>query len=198
MINNKLTLTALPFDYDALEPIISEKIVTLHHDKHQAAYVNGANATIEKIEKIRSGENEGNLRELMRDYSFNYNGAILHEMGWQFMRPAKENNLPGEKLNKIIEENFGSFDKFKKEFSVVATTVEGSGWAVLWQDKSGNLLIGQLEKHNLLGINEAKILLVIDVWEHAYYLDYVNNRAEYVEKWWLLINWDEVEKKLEK
>lgn len=198
MTNNKLTLTALPFAYNALEPVISEKIVTLHHDKHQAAYVNGANGAIEKIEKIRSGEIEGNLREVMRDYSFNYNGAILHEMGWKFMRAPSENNLPGEKLNKIIEENFGSFEKFKKEFGTTAVTVEGSGWAVLWQDKDGNLLVGQLEKHNLLGINEAKILLVIDVWEHAYYLDYVNNRAEYVEKWWQLVNWDFVENKLDK
>ena len=198
MANNKLTLTALPFAYNALEPIISEKIVTLHHDKHQAAYVNGVNAALEKIGKIRLGEIEGNLREVMRDYSFNYNGVILHEMCWQFMNSPKENNLPSEELNKIIEKHFGSFEKFKKEFNVVATTVEGSGWATLWQDKDGNLLIGQLEKHNLLGINEAKILLVIDVWEHAYYLDYVNNRAEYVEKWWQLVNWDMVFEKLNK
>lgn len=198
MTNYKLTLPILPYAYNALEPVISEKIVTLHHDKHQAAYVNGANTAIEKIEKIRSGEIEGNLREVMRDYSFNYNGALLHELYWQFMRPARENNLPSEELNKIIKKNFGSFEKFKKEFSVAATAVEGSGWVVLWQDRDENLMVGQLEKHNLLGINEAKILLVIDVWEHAYYLDYVNNRAEYVEKWWQLVNWNEVEKKLEK
>ena len=193
-----LTLLALPSSYNVLEPIISEKIVTLHHDKHQAAYVNGANTALEKIEKIRTGETEGNLRELMRDYSFNYNGAMLHELCWQFMKQPQENNIPDGVLLKLIEENFGSFEKFKKEFSVAATTVEGSGWAILWINKDGNLLIGQLEKHNLLGINEAKILLVIDVWEHAYYLDYMNNRAEYVEKWWQLVNWSMVLEKLNK
>ncbi len=192
MNNKKLALPLLPYSYNALEPVISQKIMELHHDKHHAAYVNAGNIALEKLEKIRLGEMEGNLREVMRDFSFNYNGALLHSLFWQMMRPAQENNAPDEKVRQAIDENFGSFDNFKKEFSGAATSVEGSGWAVLWKDKEGRLMAGQLEKHNLLGLNDMVPILVLDVWEHAYYLDYLNDKASYVEKWWQVVNWDYV------
>jgi Fe-Mn family superoxide dismutase len=186
----KINLTKLPYSYEELEPIISKKIVELHHDKHQAVYVNGANTTLEKLEKSRNGEIELNIREALRDWSFNYNGAILHELFWLGMRKANPENKPNEKFIGIIRQNFGSFEAFKKEFTTVAVTVEGSGWAILWKDGDNNLMIGQVEKHNLLGLNGWKPVLVLDVWEHAYYLDYLNNRTEFVEKWWQLVNWD--------
>ena len=170
---NKLTVNPLPYEYDALEPVISKKIMELHHDKHYANYVNSFNTALE-AGKISS---------------FNYNGAIMHDIFWNNMRPAKQdNNLPPEGM-------FADFSKFKEEFSMAAVTVEGSGWAVLWKTESG-LAIGQLEKHNLLGLNGAKPILVLDVWEHAYYLDYINDRKSYVEKWWSLVNWSDVEKRL--
>ena len=100
-----------------------------------------------------------------------------------------KNNLPPEGM-------FEDFEKFKAEFSAAAVSVEGSGWAVLWKTESG-LAIGQLEKHNLLGLNGAKPILVLDVWEHAYYLDYLNDRKSYVEKWWSVVNWENVKKRLE-
>ncbi len=90
----------------------------------------------------------------------------------------------------MIKKSFGTFEAFKKEFSDAAKSVEGSGWAVLYMDADGNLLIGQLEKHNLLGLNGYKVILAIDVWEHAYYLDYLNDRATYVEKFFSIINWE--------
>jgi Fe-Mn family superoxide dismutase len=108
------------------------------------------------------------------------------------MRKPTENNGPDEKVLQIIEKNFGSSENFKKEFSEAAKSVEGSGWAVLYKDKDNNLFVGQLEKHNLLGINDTAPILVLDVWEHAYYLDYLNDRASYVEKWWQVVNWDYV------
>lgn len=182
----KLTLPQLPYEYDALEPNLSKQIVELHHDKHQASYVNGANLVIDK--PIKS-------RETMRDFSFNYDGAILHEMYWMNMRRPKQGNLPEGEILKAIEKDFGNFDNFQKEFTVAATSVEGSGWAVLWKTDNG-LTIGQLEKHNLLGLNGAKPILVCDVWEHSYYLQYQNNRAEYINQWWDLVNWDDVEKRL--
>lgn len=192
----KLTLTQLPYAYNELEGVISQKIVELHHDKHQNAYVNGANAAMEKLEKARQGEIEINVREVLRDWSFNYNGVLLHELFWLGMRkPTENNNLP-ENLIKIIEQNFGSEAAFKKEFTAAAVGVEGSGWAVLWKDKNNNLMIGQVEKHNLLALNGWEPVLVLDVWEHAYYLDYVNNRAEFVDKWWLAVNWDYVANRL--
>jgi len=169
---NKLTVKPLPYSYDALEPVISKKIMELHHDKHYAGYVNNFN----------------NLLDTGKISSFNYNGAIMHEVFWENLRAPIENNLPMEGL-------FEDFNKFKEEFSNVALTVEGSGWAVLWKTESG-LAIGQLEKHNLLGLNGAKPILVLDVWEHAYYLDYLNDRKKYIEEWWKIINWDNVADRL--
>jgi len=169
---NKLTVKLLPYAYDALEPVISKKIMELHHDKHYAGYVNNFN----------------NLLDTGKISSFNYNGVIIHEIFWENMRAPLENKLPPKDL-------FEDFEKFKTEFSAAAVSVEGSGWAVLWKTESG-LAIGQLEKHNLLGINGAKPILVLDVWEHAYYLDYLNDRKMYVEKWWNLVNWEDVAKRL--
>lgn len=169
---NKLTVKPLPYAYDALEPVISKKIMELHHDKHYAGYVNNFN----------------NLLDTGKISSFNYNGAVMHEVFWENMRVPQENNLPPEGM-------FGDWEKFKAEFTTAAVTVEGSGWAVLWKTENG-LAIGQLEKHNLLGLNGAKPVLVLDVWEHAYYLDYLNDRKGYVEKWWNVVNWDDVAKRI--
>lgn len=191
---NIQTLNPLPYAYNALEPIISKMILELHHDKHHATYVKGANAAIEKLDKSRKGEIEINTREVLRDLSFNYNGAIMHELFWQSMRAPDVNNEPSSKLKTIFHKNFGSFDSFKKEFSAAAIQVEGSGWAILWKDDEDNLSIGQLEKHNLLALNGWKPILALDVWEHAYYLDYANDRAKFVENWWQVVNWDHVEK----
>lgn len=191
----QFSLSTLPYDYDALEPVISKQIMELHHDKHHAAYVTGANAAMEKIAKARAGEIEINYREVLRDLSFNVNGVILHDIFWQNMRPAIADNKPAGKLLEQINTDFGSWDIFVKEFSSIATTVEGSGWAVLYKTPMG-LVTGQLEKHNLLGINGAKPILVLDVWEHAYYAQYLNNRAEYVKQWWQIVNWDDVSSRL--
>lgn len=173
---NKLIVNPLPYSYDALEPVISKKIMELHHDKHYAAYVNNFNAALE-TGKVSS---------------FNYNGAVMHDIFWNNMSPTKQDNKP---TGDFIDKSFGDFEKFKAEFSAAAATVEGSGWAVLWKTESG-LAIGQLEKHNLLGLNGATPILVLDVWEHAYYLDYLNDRKAYIEKWWSIVNWDNVEKRL--
>jgi Fe-Mn family superoxide dismutase len=167
-----LTINSLPYAYDALEPIISKQIMELHHDKHYAAYVNNFNLALE----------QGKIS------SFNYNGAVMHDLFWNNMRAPIDNNLPPEGM-------FPDFEKFKAEFSAAAVTVEGSGWAVLWKTENG-LMIGQLEKHNLLGLNGAVPVLALDVWEHAYYLDYLNDRKGYIEKWWSVVNWDDVKKRI--
>ncbi len=182
-------LKSLPYDYKALEPVISEQIMKLHHDKHHAAYVNGANAALELLEKGRLGE-VINTKAVMRDLSFNLNGHIMHELFWNMLRPVRQSNIADGKVLELIKKSFGTFEAFKKEFSDAAKSVEGSGWAVLYMDADGNLLIGQLEKHNLLGLNGYKVILAIDVWEHAYYLDYLNDRATYVEKFFSIINWE--------
>lgn len=187
----QLVLNPLPYDYSTLEPVISKQILELHHDKHHAAYVSGANAAMEKLEKSRKGELAINVREVMRDYSFNSNGAMLHDLFWQNMRAPKADNKAEGNLLEQIEKDFGSWEAFKNEYTAAAVGVEGSGWAVLWKTPLG-LIVGQLEKHNLLALNGATPLLVLDVWEHAYYLQYLNDKTTYVNNWWNVVNWENV------
>ncbi|MGI5840972.1 MAG: superoxide dismutase [Patescibacteria group bacterium] len=183
------TLTPLPYEYDALEPVISKRQLEIHHDLHHASYVNNTNQDLEKLEKFRNGDDSIQLKGLLKDLSFNLNGVIFHDIFWQSMRPPQENNEPEGEVRENLERNFGSFETFKKEFSQAAVSVEGSGWVVLWKNFENDLLIGQVEKHNLLALNDWEPILVLDVWEHAYYLDYQNRRQEFVERWWQLVNW---------
>lgn len=191
----KVELPTLPYAYDALQPHISKEIMTLHHDKHHLAYVNGANAALEKLEKSRKGEMEIDLKATLRDLSFNLNGHILHSIFWPNMKPNGGGDAGG-KIADQINKDFGNFAAFTKEFGTAAKGVEGSGWAVLvWEPHSNQSIIMQVEKHNLAHIAHAKLLLVLDVWEHAYYLDYKNDRGKYVDSWWNVVNWDDVEKR---
>ncbi len=201
MKQKRLELMSLPYAYNALEPVISQEIMQLHHSRHHLGYVTGANAAINKLEKARSGEGpEIDIKATLRDLSFNLNGVKLHNLFWTNMRPPKKDNpLPPSPLLDLIKENFGEFAAFQVEFSQAAKTVEGSGWAMLALDPDTNdLHVFQIQNHNLLGIFNMKVLLVLDVWEHAYYLDYKNNRGEYVDAWWQVVNWDEVNSRLEK
>jgi len=194
----KVELPPLPYSYDALEPVISKKIMELHHDRHHLGYVKGANAALEKLEKFRKGEIEIPIRAVLRDLSFHMNGHILHSIFWPNMRAPQDDNKPGGKIEDLIIKTFGSFEAFQKEFSQAAKTVEGVGWAILAVDKEENLYVTQIEKHNLMHIASLKPILVIDVWEHAYYLDYLNDRGSYVNNWWKVVNWDDVERRIEK
>jgi|Deesub1362B_J571_1020462.scaffolds.fasta_scaffold00005_263 Fe-Mn family superoxide dismutase len=194
----KIELPPLPYKYNALEPVISQKIMELHHDKHHLAYVKGANTALEKLVKARKGELEIDVKALLRDLSFHMNGHLLHSLFWNNMQPPQDDNLPGGLVGDLINKSFGSFEAFKREFSGAAKTVEGVGWAILAVDDEDNLYVVQIEKHNLMHIATLKPLLVLDVWEHAYYLDYLNNRARYVEEWWKVVNWDDVDKNLQR
>lgn len=186
----------LKYNYNDLEPVINQQIMELHHDKHYQAYVTGAKAALEKLAKIRSGEITGSRREAMRDYSFNYNGVLLHEIFWDNMRKPQSENKAGGTVLSALENSFGTWENFVSEFSEAAITVEGSGWAALWKNNDETLVISQIEKHNLLGLNGMKPILVLDVWEHAYYLQYLNDRKSYVTAWWQVVNWDDVEARL--
>jgi Fe-Mn family superoxide dismutase len=190
----KYKLQPLPYDYKDLEPYISAEVLTLHHDKHHAAYVNAANALLDKIADARKNNTELDYKSVLKALSFNVGGHILHEMFWENMAPfGTAQGKPAGKILKALEKEFGSFERFKTEFSETAKSVEGSGWAVLSKD----LAIMQIEKHNVNIIPEAQIILVLDVWEHAYYLDYKNDRAKFIENWWNIVNWKEVEKRFQ-
>ena len=193
----KYKLLDLSYGYKDLEPYISEQVLTLHHDKHHAAYVNAANILIDKIMDARSKNAELDYKSVLKSLSFNTGGHILHETFWKVMAPVSEGkNKPNGEVLKVIEKEFGSLERFKIEFSETAKSVEGSGWAVLALDKlNNNISIVQVEKHNVNIYPNQKILLCLDVWEHAYYLDYKNDRAKFIENWWNIVNWDEVEKR---
>jgi Fe-Mn family superoxide dismutase len=196
----KYELPPLPYSYEALEPYISREIMTLHHTKHHQAYVTGANAALDRLEKQRKGENPENVRGILRDLSFNLSGHKLHAVFWPNMAPSgKGGGTPGGSLADQINRDFGSFEAFKKQFSDAAKNVEAVGWAILTYDaESDTLLIYQVEKQNFMHPPDLPLILTLDVWEHAYYLQYKNDRASYVDNWWNVVNWDDVEKRFAK
>jgi Fe-Mn family superoxide dismutase len=195
----KYVLPDLPYKYDALEPAISEEIMRLHHDKHHAAYVNGANAALEKLEKGRAVGLQGvDVKAILRDLAFNASGHVLHSLFWLNMSP-NGGGKPGGNLADQINKDFGSFDSFKLQLSTAAKTVEGSGWGMLAYDPlSEQLLTLQAEKHQNLTVQGSIPLLVLDVWEHAYYLQYKNDRGAFVDKWWDVVSWSDVEARFDK
>ena len=161
-------LAPLPYAYEALEPVISKEIMQLHHDKHHAAYVTGANTALEKLEKNRIGElPDLDVKATMRDLSFNLSGHLLHELFWSVMRPAGTKYSPIPILEDAIIKSFGTFEAFQKQFSVTAKSVEGSGWVVLYSTPSKDLVMMSIEKHNLNHLPGFTPVMALDVWEHA-------------------------------
>jgi len=193
------TLPELPYEYKGLEPYISEEQLKIHHQKHHQAYANGANAIFEKLEKARKDGADLDVKSTLKELSFQIGGHILHSLFWPNLAPAsKGGGKPGGALGDAIGKEFGSFERFKKEFTQAAVSVEGSGWAALTFCKQTNRpIIMQIEKHNTNVYPVFRILMVLDVWEHAYYLDYKNERAKFVDAFWNIVNWDEVSKRLE-
>jgi Fe-Mn family superoxide dismutase len=191
-------LPTLEFGYKDLEPYISEAQLQLHHQKHHAAYVNGANAILETLDKNRREGIDGDAKALSKALSFNAAGHLLHSLFWENLAPAtKTTPKPQGLFAKVIDDEFGSFERFKKEFSQTAVSTEGSGWATLVFCRMTNRpLLMQVEKHNTNVIPMFRALLVLDVWEHAYYLDYKNDRAKFVEAFWNIINWTAVNERL--
>lgn len=193
-------LPDLNYDYKDLEPHISETQLKIHHQKHHQAYVKGANEILEKLENARKNGTEIDAKATLKALSFNVGGHVLHSLFWGNLAPAgKGGGTPGGLLGDACAVEFGSFDRFKQEFSQAAASVEGSGWAALtYCMLTKRPMIMQIEKHNTNVYPMFNILMVLDVWEHAYYLDYKNARPEFVDSFWNIVNWDEVSKRLEK
>jgi Fe-Mn family superoxide dismutase len=189
------SLPKLPYEYTALAPYISEEQLKLHHLKHHQAYVTGANAVLEKMDKARKDNADLDMKAILKELSFHMGGFRLHNRFWENLAPSGKGGggLPKGGIAKAIDDEFGTFERFKKEFTQAATSVEGSGWAMMtYCTKTGRPLILQVEKHNVNIIPGFAILLVLDVWEHAYYLDYKNDRAKFVEAFWNIVNWNMV------
>jgi len=194
------TLPPLPYGYGDLAPAISEEQLRLHHDKHHNAYVVGANAILEKLDAARKGGTDLDIKATLKEFSFHVGGHTLHSIFWENLAPAGKGGggMPSGLLADACMAEFGSFERFKKEFAAAATSAEGSGWAALSVCRmTGRPIIMQIEKHNVNVYPGCAILMVLDVWEHAYYLDYKNDRAKFVENFWQIVNWDAVAKRLE-
>jgi Fe-Mn family superoxide dismutase len=198
--DNAYVLPKLPYDYNGLEPYISEQQLTIHHDKHHLTYVNAANAAFKKLEEARKNKAEIDVKGMLKELSFNIGGHQLHSIFWPTMAPAGKGGggEPTGKLAEAINDTFGSFAQFKAEFSKAAATTEGSGWAALAIDvKTKQLAIMQIEKHNVNVYTGFYIVMVLDVWEHAYYLDYKNERPKFVDAFWNIVNWEQINKRFE-
>lgn len=197
------TLPELPYDYAALEPVINPQIIELHHDKHHAAYVKGANDTLEQLAEARDKDAWGSINGLEKSLAFHLSGHILHSIYWHNMNSPKDGG-GGEPtaadgvgdLADAIDEYFGSFARFKAQMTKAAATTQGSGWGVLaYEPLSGRLIVEQVYDHQGNVGQGSTPILVFDAWEHAFYLQYKNQKVDFIEAMWAVVNWQDVAKR---
>ncbi|MBB1494278.1 superoxide dismutase [Propioniciclava sp. MC1595] len=190
------TLPELDYDYSALEPHISAQIMELHHSKHHQAYVTGANTALEKLAEARETGNFAAINKLEKDLAFHLGGHVNHSVFWKNMSPDGGGAPEGE-VAAAIDEFFGSFDGFQKQFNESANGIQGSGWSMLvWDTLGRRLNINQLfDQQGNLPVGQLPILQ-LDMWEHAFYLQYKNVKGDYVKAWWNVINWANVGERL--
>jgi Fe-Mn family superoxide dismutase len=190
------TLPDLPYDYGQLEPHLIAKIVELHHDKHHAAYVAGANTTLEKLHDARQKDDFGTINQLEKSLAFHISGHKLHSILWTNLSP-KGGGSPTGAIKTQLETDFGGVEAFKKQFNAATLGVQGSGWGVLsWEPTAGRLIVQQVYDHQGEHAQGGQPVMVCDIWEHAFYLQYENRKAEWVTAFWNLINWDDVNRRL--
>ncbi|MEM2995671.1 MAG: superoxide dismutase [Candidatus Bathyarchaeia archaeon] len=193
------SLPQLPYAYGDLAPYMSEEQLRIHHSKHHQAYVNSANAILQKLDKTRREGADIDVKSTLKELSFHIGGHVLHSLFWENLAPPNRGGggKPSGALSDAIENEFGSFERFRKEFTQAAVSVEGSGWTALtYCPKTGRLLIMQVEKHNMNLYPAFQILMVLDVFEHAYYIDYKNERAKFIEAFWNIVDWKATNKRL--
>jgi Fe-Mn family superoxide dismutase len=194
----KYELPELPYDYTALEPHYSAEVLELHHDKHHKAYVDGANTTFEKLGEARESGNFGTINQLEKNMAFHLSGHVLHSLLWNNMSPDGGGEPEGE-LAAAVKESFGSFEALRAQMSEVANSVQGSGWAVLsWEPLSSRLIVEQVYDHQGNVGQGSPPLLALDMWEHAFYLQYKNVKKDWVDAFWNVVNWPDVAARLER
>jgi Fe-Mn family superoxide dismutase len=193
----KYTLPDLDYDFAALEPHISGRIMQLHHGKHHAAYVAGANATLDLMAEAREKNDLTWINKLQKDLAFNLGGHVNHSIFWKNLS-ADGGDKPTGELAAAIDEYFGSYDGFRAHFTANAMGIQGSGWSILaWDVLGQRLIIEQLydQQGNLVAASVP--LLMLDMWEHAFYLDYQNVKADYVAAFWNIVSWSDVQARFE-
>ena len=185
-------LPDLEYDFGALEPHISGRIMELHHDKHHAGYVKGANETLEKLDEVREKEDFTRLASLEKALAFHLSGHVLHSLFWRNLAP-NGGGRPEGKLAHAIDRDFGGFEKFKRQMTEVAATVMGSGWsALVWEPVGRRLLTTQIYDHQSNLAQGGLPIMVLDAWEHAYYLQYQNRKTEFFDAIWSVWDWADI------
>lgn len=192
------SLPNLPYDYGALEPYCEGRVLELHHGKHHAAYVKALNQTLERLAEARGREDFAAIVGLEKALAFNLSGHVLHSLFWTNLSPQGGDEPDGE-LRDAIDRYFGSFANFRRQLSHTTISVQGSGWGALaWDPLGRRLVVEQIHDHqNNVAVGSLP-LLVIDAWEHAYYLQYQNRRADYVENIWRVVNWQAVQSRFKR
>lgn len=195
---SEYTLPDLPYELDALEPHYSSELLELHHGKHHAGYVKGANSTLEKLSDMRESGDFTALNQLQKNLAFHLSGHVLHSLFWRNMSPDGGGDPEGD-LASTIKKGFGSIDAMREQMSEAATSLQGSGWASLaWEPVGGRLVVEQVFDHQGNIGNATLPILVLDMWEHAFYLQYRNEKAKWVDAYWEIVNWKDVAQRLEK
>ena len=190
------TLPELSYDYSALEPHISARIMELHHSKHHQAYVDGANNALAQMADARESGNLGAINKLEKDLAFHLGGHVNHSIFWTNMQGHGAATPEGE-IQAAIDEFFGSYEAFQAHFTAVAMGIQGSGWAVLsWDPVGQQLIIQQLFDQQANTAQGTTPVLQLDMWEHAFYLDYQNVKGDYVKAFWNVVNWENVQQRL--
>jgi Fe-Mn family superoxide dismutase len=191
-------LPELPYGYDALEPHVSREQLELHHDAHHAAYVKGANETLDKLEDARRDGEFAHIGQLEKSLAFNVAGHVLHSLLWKNLAPGGAGEPAGE-IAAALKQDFGGFAAFKEQLTAAAASVQGSGWGALsWEPLGKRLLVEQVYDHQGNTGNATVPIMVVDMWEHAYYLQYRNKKAAWLDAFWQLVNWTDVAERLKK
>lgn len=185
-------LPKLGYAYDALDPAYSAEILELHHSKHHKAYVDAANTTLAALAECREKNDFDRLKQLQKDLAFNVSGHALHALFWQNIAPSNESTAPDD-LALAVAKGFGSFDAFREQFLAAGTSIQGSGWAALcWEPASGSLIVEQILDHQDNHSCGSQPILVMDMWEHAFYLQFKNEKKKWAKAFWELVNWQDV------
>ena len=190
------SLPDLRYDYGALEPHISGRIIELHHDKHHAAYVKGANASLERLHQAREHDDFSIITMLEKNLAFHVSGHVLHSLLWTNLDPNGGDKPTGD-LGELVDATFGGFEPFRHQMTEAAATIQGSGWALLsWEPTAQRLVVQQVHDHQSNHGQGMVPLLAIDAWEHAFYLQYENRKGEYLDAIWNIVNWADVSARL--
>ena len=196
-MTQKYKLPPLGYAYDALAPHYSAELLELHYGSHHQAYVDGLNKTLEALTEIRSSGDFARINQLEKDLAFHYSGHLMHSIFWRNLEP-NEGAPPSGQLESRIKAAFGSTDAFRRQFGAAGASLQGSGWVALtWETIRGTLLIEQIHDHQDRSAIGTVPLLVMDMWEHAYYLQYKNKKEKWIVNFWEMVNWGDVARRLE-